>query len=235
MNIVDEKLVEKIKKLLALGNSTNEYEAKLAAEKASELLTKHNLSMQQVMEDKTYEQRTLDEKTNRIRREDKWIMPLVADFFFVKMLIRSVSSRDKRRINQYVLIGQPVNTAVAAYIFEFLILQYRQLWVDYKKQYNKTEKSREAYYHGLTHGIKMQLELQVKKTEAEAGLMVIRDDPALQKYIKNQFQNLTTNKSQASLYQDQHAAGAGIEAGKSLNLRRGLTESNKTNQTLGLK
>ena len=42
---MDEKLIEKIKKLLALSESSNENEAKIAMLKAQELLAKHKLSI----------------------------------------------------------------------------------------------------------------------------------------------------------------------------------------------
>jgi hypothetical protein len=46
--MVDKKVVEKIQKLLRLGTSSNEHEAKLAMERASDLMRKHQLSMSQV-------------------------------------------------------------------------------------------------------------------------------------------------------------------------------------------
>ena len=46
--MVEQKVVEKIQKLLRLGTSSNEHEAKLAMERASDLMRKHQLSMSQV-------------------------------------------------------------------------------------------------------------------------------------------------------------------------------------------
>lgn len=43
-----EQVVEKIQKLLALANSDNENEAKLASKKAHELMIKYNLSASEV-------------------------------------------------------------------------------------------------------------------------------------------------------------------------------------------
>ena len=49
--MVDQNLLEKISKLLALTSSPNEHEAALAAEKAAELLAKHNLSVADLGQD----------------------------------------------------------------------------------------------------------------------------------------------------------------------------------------
>ena len=237
LNTDYDKIIEKVKKLMALGNSTNEHEAKLAADKVAEILTKYNLSMQQVDAKKSYEQRKLELKTQRLRREDSWILPLLRDFYFVRPIIKKEydPSINKRRfINTYVLIGQPLNVAVASYVFDFLYSQYKHLWAQYKKQYNKTSKSKEAYYHGLTHGIKLQLEKQVKRVEQEEGLILVKTDTQLDAFIEDLFKNLKNTKSHSSYHQDQHAANAGIEAGKSLNIRRGLGEKNESERTLEL-
>lgn len=49
MKDMDEKIVNKIRKLLALSKSTNENEAKLAAEKASDLMEKYQIEMAEVL------------------------------------------------------------------------------------------------------------------------------------------------------------------------------------------
>lgn len=48
MDTPDEKIIEKIRKLLALATSSNEHEAALAAAKAQDLLFRHNLEMSQI-------------------------------------------------------------------------------------------------------------------------------------------------------------------------------------------
>lgn len=45
---MDTKIIDRIKKLLALAESDNESEAKLAMERANELLLRYNLSSSQV-------------------------------------------------------------------------------------------------------------------------------------------------------------------------------------------
>ena len=45
---MDNKVVERIKKLLSLASSPNEHEAKMAAEKANELLLRFNLTASEV-------------------------------------------------------------------------------------------------------------------------------------------------------------------------------------------
>lgn len=51
---MDIKIVERIKKLLALSESSNEHEAQLAMLKAQELLVKHKLTIKEVKEFKVY-------------------------------------------------------------------------------------------------------------------------------------------------------------------------------------
>lgn len=60
---MDEKLVKKIQKLLALSESSNEHEAQSAMLKAQELLIKHKLSLKEVKEFKTYNDSIKEKKT----------------------------------------------------------------------------------------------------------------------------------------------------------------------------
>ena len=64
--MVDQNLLEKISKLLALASSPNEHEAALAAEKAAELLAKHNLSVADLGQDKDEDiTKSIVDKTGR--------------------------------------------------------------------------------------------------------------------------------------------------------------------------
>ena len=69
---MDEKLIEKIKKLLALSESSNENEAKIAMLKAQELLAKHKLSIKEIKDYKIADD-SIREKISSISfRQGKW-------------------------------------------------------------------------------------------------------------------------------------------------------------------
>lgn len=57
MNEADNKIIDKIEKLIALSSSDNENEAKAAMLKAQELMAKYEIEMSQINPDKAKERR----------------------------------------------------------------------------------------------------------------------------------------------------------------------------------
>lgn len=77
-------IIEKIKKLLSLSESSNENEAKIAMLKAQELLMKHKLSMREVKEFKVYNSAIKEKASSITFTKAKWkskLAKLIADNF----------------------------------------------------------------------------------------------------------------------------------------------------------
>lgn len=81
---MDIKLIEKIKKLLALSESSNKHEAESALLKAQELLAKHKLSIKEVKEFKINNSAIKEKISNITFTKAKWkaqLARLIADNF----------------------------------------------------------------------------------------------------------------------------------------------------------
>lgn len=63
---MDTKIIERIQKLFALSESSNEYEAQVAMLKAQQLIVKHKLSLREVKEFKVYSSLIKERKTKII-------------------------------------------------------------------------------------------------------------------------------------------------------------------------
>lgn len=79
------KIANRIQKLLKLAESSNENEAKLAAEKANELLMRYNLTNADI-ERQASDYGYIDIYTGRTKVEDKFINTILAECFFVKAI-----------------------------------------------------------------------------------------------------------------------------------------------------
>lgn len=219
----DETLLKRVKKLLQLANSDNEHEARLAAERAQELLTRHNLTVQDVRRTSAdYEMRDASEALGRNMTEAKYVDNIVQRFFFVRVFRRGTSKSNGRwqRVTRYV--GTPSNVEVALYIRDFLLKEFRVLWQAYKRRTGASAKSRQSYYCGLFDGICAQLEASQKRVEQETGLVVVQDRD-LMRYMQEICPNLrktTTNVNTG----DRAAFGAGEAAGREMKIRKGLGE-----------
>lgn len=236
----NDALIKKIQKLLALATSDNENESSVAAQKAQELLVKYNIDMQQVKDSKfEYQWHELAEEPY-LRMHQKFILPLLNEYFFVKTLLcpkftGTYTVTGARQFKQVLkILGTPTNVVVADYVFDYLSATYQRLWLEYKHKNNLDEKSRQAYYYGLTSGLKIKLsEVRENSQKAKANemmnsdanlsiadataLTVVRKDLALE----DEFKKLkTTTKKSVGFSRDNEAEAAGNEHGRKINLSR---------------
>lgn len=241
---VDKKLLEKIQKLLSLATSSNENESSVAAQKAQELIVKYNIDMQQ-LQDETFEYQwhvLADEPY--LRMHQKFILPILKDFFFVKTLLSPKWTGKYTKVGARVfktelqILGTPTNVIIADYIFTYLSETYQRLWLEYKRSNGLDEKARQAYYHGLTQGLREKLELVRKQSEsakaeemvrnraAEGHVLSIADATALTVIkkdlaLENEWSKIRTKTHKSAGWNSNgEAESAGKVHGKNINISR---------------
>lgn len=134
MNDERQKIVERVKKLLALSASSNEHEAALAAEKAQELLAAHNLSMSEV-ETKDSEGGQITETGTDYQHPKVWERPLrhaVARLYFCTYYCAQGTFSGKRQ-ERHFTVGEPHNITVAVLMADYLVKTVDRLaWTECK-------------------------------------------------------------------------------------------------------
>lgn len=223
---MDKKVVETIKKLLALAGSCNEHEAKLAMVKANEFLTRHNLSLQDVESAEFNYGKSILTESRKAAAESKFVLAILNEFFF----ITTVKSRNRKQgFTTIYLLGEEVNVKVAEFTYSFLLSKFKDLWKTYQKENDLPAKFKSSYYNGLYVGIKDQLRERRFGVEKETGLVVV-DDPKLDKFTKDCFSKLSTTTSSVTI-RDSESVDAGIAAGKGLKLTQGIAGNNSKGLT----
>src|SRR5262245_43821012 len=117
VNAASDRVVERIRKLLALSTSANPNEAALAAEKAVELAQRHNLDLARIdgVPADPYVERSCD-----VGGASQWrwlLMSAVARANFCRALRR----RERGRLlSSMFVIGEPHNVAVCEFLFDYL-------------------------------------------------------------------------------------------------------------------
>lgn len=220
-------IIEKIQKLLSLANSSNEHEAKLAAQKATELLTKHNLSMQDAeVSQREYEHVHYMGEKSRQTSEQKFIFGILMDFFFIKVVCgrktifnEKSGMYEKRRT--WSFFGQAHNVKIAHFVYAFLDRSFHDLYTEYAKINVTTRASRSSFYMGLYKGLKEQLGAGKKKVEQETGLVVV-NDPGIDDYIKDTVGKTRNVPARCSGNVDSNAYHKGVEQGKNIRIAMGL-------------
>ena len=122
-------ILEKIKKLMALGSSPSEAEAASALEKARVLLARYGLSMADV---ETHSPDVVEDvllEKKRLRSWESHLIYVVSSTTFTQAL-----HVERAGVGQVLLIGREVNTLAAAELFSYLHLVVLKLGRAYSDQ-----------------------------------------------------------------------------------------------------
>jgi uncharacterized DUF497 family protein len=112
-----DRIIDRIRKLLALATSPNQAEAESAAAKAQALLQQHNLELAQV-EQSSKQQSSMIQKQVDIHSRQRWrrlLIHTIARANFCRALFKPGQA-------SVILVGEPHNLEVAEYLYT-----YRQL------------------------------------------------------------------------------------------------------------
>jgi hypothetical protein len=250
--MINDSLVEKIRKLLALGSNLNDSaeQAELAMKKAKELAIQNDIDLAtiQVFENKKSEQPIVKgEDINLGKRESvcqKFIYWILQHHFNVKVITGGGRYFGKH----LTLIGTTRDIQIATYVNSFLNQEFMRLWHQYRDEnYDAQTKDRNSYFWGLYNGLDSKLEEQVKSTESSSfSSMVAERGAQAAEQVKNCYAlTVTSNKERLdkalgefyprlrkasrSYYNGHHSASAresGFAAGRNINLRMGIGGGN---------
>jgi len=217
MEKVSDKTIEQIQKLLKLAESPNKNEAESAMAMAQKLMLKHNIDMRQVG---NHDNEYINEKTDQFKREpiaSKYIISLMQDFFFVKIVTSRNRMSGKRYFN---VIGEKGNVHTAIFVRNFLHETFNRLWKEYAKDTGAKVGSRDSFHYGLYKGLLDKLTQQRYDAEQEYGIVLV-DDPKAEDKKNELFDNLSKGRQRTANTSDLGAMSNGIAQGKNINISGG--------------
>lgn len=223
--MTDEKVIERVRKLMALATSSNEHEAAAAAAKAQELMLKYNLQMAQLEEkpEDVAVQNYFDKDGSATWR--KQLMATIAKTCLCRIVIGEAWGAKGRK---WILFGEPANVEVALYLYEYLSgeiirLSPRPMSTSYSN----------AFRHGATATIQRKLLADFKDfetaTEQTTALVVVKDALVAAK-VAEVFPKLGKGRGVAA--RDYYGYQAGRDAGQGVQIRRGISDRNTGGQFL---
>jgi hypothetical protein len=218
-------IIDKIKKLLALANSSNEFEAALAAAHAQRLLSEHNLGMADI--DASHK----PDKADKIEMEAPKTLPK-----WVRYLSAGVCNAfDCQAIHHPAngmlsFIGVGADAQVAAYTFTYLDRTIRKLCGIYMKHHvsdpdRNRELRRQSYCLGAVSTINTRLGEQKVCTPVTAGALV-PIKKALIRQAMNEIGSIRTIRSRSS-YVHSDAYITGQNDGKQVGIHQGVEQARK--------
>jgi hypothetical protein len=118
-----ESILKRIQKLLKMSqeNGASENEAMLAANKAQQLLSEHNLSMSDIKDDTEVE--PIDKESVDVARDNwrGWIQSATAKLYFCQMYTSSDVDANYRRVKKATFVGRKSNRIVAKSMCDYFI------------------------------------------------------------------------------------------------------------------
>lgn len=222
-----QKLLERLKKLLALTSSDNPHERELATLKANQLLLEHNLDMTRQVhgdhdnDDETiYVQRVLEAK----RKQTKHVVIYeILKTFFVSPVFNHGTG-----VFYLEVIGDRTSVELAEYVAHFLDFELEVMWKAVKKKNPafKNIAAKNSFLRGVSKGYIEKIESQKMKSAQSFELALIEKN--LQKQLKTVYSRIGHTSLSAGTHHSA-ANAAGIESGRSLSIKPGISDkSSKT-------
>lgn len=246
--MVDEAILVRIKKLLALSESPNPNEAAAAAAKAQALLTQHNLELAQIeavsLRKEGVEQFDWSDVVFPSNKSTEWRSTLfgaVIQTTYCKAWFShrrgeyrydSIGRAKRTTTRRAVVIGRPADVEVAKYLFIYLSRQIEREASEHAKAEarpgvrGERNRLRASFLKGMTDVVYWRLleEWQDARKQAEQtnALMVVREGE-LNEWMQQHGVRLGGSSKHYYRGADPYSYARGAQAGRDLSLTRGVS------------
>ena len=216
---VDQHLLERVAKLLALAESSNEHEAQAAMSAAQRLMLKYNIDLAVSGRQAAHGFRHLGEPSGRINEAQRILAGILSDHFFVQTIWVPVwRPLEARRGSVLEICGSAANLELAEYVHAFLNVTAERLFKEFRKSAAGKGAKRLTFIAGVMAGFRARLERERKKSKAE-GLVWV-GDPALDGFFRKRHPRVRWTRYAVGHGSEAYARGR--EAGEKIVLHRGI-------------
>ena len=226
-----EEAIEKVKKLLALGGSSNPHEAGLALTRAREIAIRFALDLEAIRREAGAPEIGRLDRRHRMRSfEEAHLLGLIELFFRVRTLAG---------VSTITFIGTESDVRLADYAFGFLLRSIRQALAEWReglpastvRSHGRSAKrrndARRSFVRGWvaavgTHLQQQEEDLRAGRAWTQTGMdLVLRRDPRVDAAMKQLFPNVQQYRA-PKVEMDERAAAHGFRAGSQVRLRTAI-------------
>lgn len=221
-------LIEKVRKLLALGESDNEHEAALALQRAGEILARYRLDFDGLAEDQGLVHRTINTGQQTLPVHRKSICSLLETCFAVRVICASLyDPRTDCSFKTIELLGREEQVAIAEHCYHFLENRLQTLWEKNHRNFSGNRRiAKKSYYLGLLAGFRETLERAWGARAAQDGpppppngLPVLRVEQQLDDFVATRFPRLRRMRRQGgAMYREAYQEA--VATGREITLHR---------------
>lgn len=216
---MNKEVIERIKKLLALSESSNEHESSTAMLQVQKLLVKHKLSMKEIEEFGEKEPiNVVDDMSDICMTTGKWkgiLSMVICDNFGCYCY-----SQSKNRKTYITFVGKDTDVTVCKIVLKYAIDCIKSRVDSFKKQYKKEGRSirglEVTYALSFIKGLKQAFEDQKKANEQEWGLVLVKD-PEVEK-AWSELSLRSGEKYKAKVVNDNNLRDSAYQEGKNFSV-----------------
>lgn len=153
------QVIDRVRKLMALGQSDNEHEAALALQRAQALLERHRLDFASLAESEQLLHRSIDTGATVLPAHRKVICTLLEAGFGVRVICASIYHPHSDSLTKTIeLFGTEEAVAIAEHCYHFLENRLTVLWAKNRRRFAGTGRTaRRSYFLGVLAGFREQL------------------------------------------------------------------------------
>jgi hypothetical protein len=221
----ESRVIARVRKLLALAESSNQHEAELAASTAQRLMLKFNidLSHRAQAHEEAFAFAHLGVPTGRVQAHQRHLGAVLIEHFFVRGVWVTTYLPEAHKTGSVLEIcGRPENVKMAEFVHDFLSRTIDRLWVEHKKARGlRSDRDRRAFLTGAVEGFSAKLE--AKRRDARREGLVWVGDAGVRDYVRRRHPRLRSLRTSAQEHRQAYADGQ--SAGRTIVLSRPMTSN----------
>jgi hypothetical protein len=218
----EDRIMVRIKKLMALAQSSNQNEAEAAMTKAHEFIRRYNIDLLERDENRDFVSVFIGKPALRHFREHYDLSHLLQEFYFVYGIWTPAYVLDKGKMGRVLEISGTVqNVKIASYVHDFVRSFIESQWDKYNmgrrlSRYRKTD-----FAMGIIRGFHSKLKTRDNKVNDKLALVMV-EDPLLKKYTAHRYPRVTILTGKA-IRRDKNILKDGMDIGKELIISKGIS------------
>lgn len=220
----EDRILLKVKKLLALAESPNRYEAEAAMAKAHELMVKYNLDLLRAMRQKEFISLLLGRPSLRHFAEDYALANLLQDFYFIQGIWVSCYVPEKKKMGRVLEVNGTIpNVRMVGYVHDFVRRFIESQWAVYNRQRILNRYRLTDFAVGIIEGFRSKLESKQQENGGKKEILALmkREDPLLKDYLAYRYPQTITLRTGAGR-QDPKVRRDGKRIGRDLVITKGI-------------
>jgi hypothetical protein len=214
-------ILDRIAKLLALAESSNQHEAQAAMSAAQRLMLRYNIEEVGKGAARAYTYRHLGQPTGRASESERILAALLGEFFFVQVIRVPVwRALEGKRGTVIEVCGTRENVELAEYVYAFLTQTAERLWREHRRARGlRGNTGRRNFVAGVMNGFRKKLR-EERGTDQMSGLVWV-GDPALEGFFTKRHPTVRWSRHRSYRFSADYAHGE--RAGSRIVLHRGIS------------